>query len=131
MWGNALGRAAAFDRPARTLFELPQADECYRPRGEHAEQHRVERAEVARVVGRADGRAGVPDNGVHESEVIATEREVLVRPMIERRELRLVGLPRAVYPLKRPCRPVKDRAEARSSSDSTRDSTPAPTPASM
>src|SRR5436190_7887004 len=88
-----IGARSRFDRPARALLEAPQADERHRPRGEHAEQHRVERAEVARVVGRADGRAGVPNNRVNEGEVIVTEREV--RAQFDRpreRADRFVGL---------------------------------------
>src|SRR5262245_5762840 len=92
-----IGARSRFYRPARGLLEAPQADERHRPRGEHAVQHRVERAEVTRVVGRAHGRVGVPDNRVNEGEVIVTEREV--RAQFDRpreRADRFVGLTRSM-----------------------------------
>lgn len=62
--------------PLRRLLEFPKPDMRHAAGREHAEQQRVERAQMARLVGRPDGELRIVRPGVDEGDRVVAEREI-------------------------------------------------------
>ena len=74
--GKGVGPGGGFDGPGGRFLELAKAHERHGARGEHAEEHRIERAQLARVVRVGDGDVRIADYRTDEREVVMPEGKV-------------------------------------------------------
>jgi hypothetical protein len=56
---KGVGSRGGFDGPGSRFLELAESHERHGARGEHAEEHRIERAQLSRVVRVSNGRARI------------------------------------------------------------------------
>src|SRR6185503_15218792 len=64
------------DAPLGSLIEPFEAHQGHRPRAEHGKEHRIERAQVTRVVGGSDGRSSIARLRVNESKGVMGQGKV-------------------------------------------------------
>ena len=74
--GVGVGPRGGLQGPFRRLLELAEADMRHGARPQHAEQQRIERAQMARMVGRSDRRMRIARLGLDEGKRVVAEREV-------------------------------------------------------
>jgi len=76
IWACAFGRVAALTPPERGFLEVALSDKRHCPGAKHAKQHRGEGAEIARLVGRRDGRAWIANLRMNECQRVMPLREI-------------------------------------------------------
>jgi hypothetical protein len=76
MCAFALGRGGRLERPRGGFVELSETNERHRARFLYPEQQRIERAEIARVIGGSDRSLRIARLRVNERERIMGECEI-------------------------------------------------------
>src|SRR5918997_2426605 len=90
--GMSVGPCRRLEPPIRRLAEPAETHEGHGSCPKHAEQHRIARAQVPRVVGRGNRRRRIADLRSDECERVVAERKIWAQldGMLELKETRVV-----------------------------------------